>query len=58
MAENNVMTAFSGMWLSTVVLMPVGLFLTLKATDDSKIYSADYYRNLVLAFYNKRAKAS
>jgi lipopolysaccharide export system permease protein len=58
LAENNVMTAFSGMWLSTFVLSPVGLFLTLKATDDSKIYSADYYRNILLNLYHKPAKAS
>jgi lipopolysaccharide export system permease protein len=43
LAENNMLTAFSGMWLSTFILLPVGLFLTLKATNDSKIYSTDYY---------------
>jgi len=47
LAENDVLTAFSGMWLSTFVLSPLGLFLTLKATDDSKIYNAEYYRNLM-----------
>lgn len=48
LAENNVLTSFSGMWLSTFVLTPVGMFLTLKASQDSKIYSTDYYRNLFL----------
>lgn len=43
LAENNVMTPFGGMWLSTLVLLPIGIFLTLKATNDSKIYNADYY---------------
>jgi lipopolysaccharide export system permease protein len=43
LAENNVLTAFGGMWLSTAVLLPVGLFLTMKATSDSKIFSLDYY---------------
>ncbi len=47
LAENNILTAFGGMWLSTFILLPVGLFFTLKATNDSKIYSTDYYRNLI-----------
>ncbi len=47
MCENNVLTVFGGMWLSTLVLTPIGLFLTLKATNDSKIYSTDYYRNFI-----------
>ncbi len=47
MCENNVLTVFGGMWLSTFVLTPIGLFLTLKATNDSKIYSTDYYRNFI-----------
>ncbi len=51
LAENNVLTAFSGMWLSTFVLTPVGMFLTLKASQDSKIYSTDYYRNLFLKLF-------
>lgn len=46
LAENNVLTSFGGMWLSTFVLLPMGLFLTLKATNDSKIYNTDYYRHL------------
>ncbi|HLP52090.1 MAG TPA: LptF/LptG family permease [Chitinophagales bacterium] len=46
LSENNVLTIFAGMWLSTFILMPIGLFLTLKANSDSKLYSTDYYRNL------------
>ena len=54
LAENNVLTVFGGMWLSTFILMPIGLFLTLKATNDSKIYSTDYYRNLFQKFIPKK----
>jgi len=46
LCENNVLTPFSGMWLSTFVLSPIGFFLTLKATDDSKLFSVDFYRNI------------
>jgi len=58
LAENNVLTAFGGMWLSTFVLSPVGLFLTLKATDDSKIYSAEYYSNFIRSLFKPKAKAA
>ena len=56
LAENGILTAFGGMWLSTFVLSPVGIFLTLKATDDSKIYSAEYYRNFIHRIFPKKAK--
>jgi len=32
-----------GMWLSSAVLFPVGLFLTWKATTDSKIFEWEFY---------------
>ncbi|MES2621610.1 MAG: LptF/LptG family permease [Bacteroidota bacterium] len=54
MAENNVLTAFGGMWLSTFVLLPVGMFLTLKATNDSKIYSTEYYGNLFRKIFSSK----
>src|SRR5580704_17853328 len=56
LAENDVLTAFSGMWLSTLILSPVGLFLTLKATNDSKIYSTEYYRNLFHRLFKSKIK--
>jgi len=46
LAEREKMGVFEGMWLSTFVLLPIGLFLTLKATDDSRILSADFYKKL------------
>jgi lipopolysaccharide export system permease protein len=55
LAEAGALTAFSGMWLSTFVLSPVGIFLTLKATADSKIYSAEYYRNLLYRLFKPKA---
>ncbi len=44
LAEREKMEVFEGMWLSTFVLLPIGLFLTFKATDDSRILSADFYK--------------
>lgn len=58
LAENNVLTPFAGMWLSTFILLPVGLFLTLKATNDSKIYSTDLYRNFLQRLFTHKNKAA
>lgn len=46
LTENGVFTPFAGMWLSTFVLLPIGLFLTLKAANDSKLFQIDYYIKL------------
>ncbi len=43
MAEIDVLSTFSGMWLSTFILLPIGIFLTLKASNDSPIFNLDFY---------------
>lgn len=53
LAENGVLNAFNGMWLSTFILLPLGIFLTLKASADSKFFTADFYRNLLLKLMGK-----
>lgn len=42
-AKEGLWTVFEGMWLSSMVLLPVGLFLTYKATTDSKLFEWDAY---------------
>ncbi len=34
---------FTGMWLPVIVLVPVGIFLTYKAMNDSQLFSKEYY---------------
>ncbi|MFN8288193.1 MAG: LptF/LptG family permease [Chitinophagales bacterium] len=53
LTENDVTTTFGGMWLSTFVLLPIGIFLTLKATQDSRLYSTDFYRNAIRRLKSK-----
>ena len=46
----------SGMWLSTMVLVPFGLFLTYKALHDSQLFNREFYFRLggkVRAFLNR-----
>lgn len=42
-AKEGMWTVTEGMWLSSAVLLPVGLFLTYKATTDSKIFEWEFY---------------
>ncbi len=34
-----------GMWLSSIVLTPIGVFLSYKATRDSKLFSRPVFFN-------------
>ncbi|MEO8174353.1 MAG: LptF/LptG family permease [Sediminibacterium sp.] len=36
-------SAFSGMWLSTFVLVPIAFFLTYKAMRDSQLFNQEFY---------------
>jgi lipopolysaccharide export system permease protein len=42
-AKENVMTAFGGMWMATLFLLPVGFFLTYKAMHDSNLMNKEFY---------------
>ncbi len=43
LSEEFVLTPFYGMWLSTILLTPVGIFLTYKALNDSNLINIDAY---------------
>jgi lipopolysaccharide export system permease protein len=43
LVKQNELTPFSGMWLPVYVLLPIGLFLTYKATTDSAIMETNTY---------------
>lgn len=49
------MTPFTGMWISTLILVPVGLFFTIKAANDSKLFDRDWYIRLFNTFKRKKA---
>ena len=42
-AEEGSIPAYIGMWISTSVFLPMGIFLTYKATNDSVILNSDTY---------------
>ena len=36
-----------GMWLSFIILVPIGFFLTYKAMNDSQVFNKDFYSRLL-----------
>jgi lipopolysaccharide export system permease protein len=44
--KENVMTPTAGMWMATVFLIPVGIFLTYKAMHDSQLFNREFYFRL------------
>ena len=49
MARDGKVEVYQGIWLSSFVLLPLGLFFTYKAVGDSAVFNVDAYRN----FFNK-----
>jgi len=43
LANENTMTPFTGMWLATFLLVPLGIFLTYKAMRDSQLFNKEWY---------------
>lgn len=42
-AREGVIPPYKGMWISSIILLPVGIFLTYKATTDSALFDRDVY---------------
>jgi lipopolysaccharide export system permease protein len=49
LVEEDVVGTFAGMWAASYILLPIGIFLTYKATTDSVIMNIDTY----LSFFRK-----
>lgn len=45
-----------GMWLSTLVMLPIGVFLTLQATTDSSIFDAATWRRFFAHVFRRKGK--
>lgn len=49
MARDGKAEVWEGIWLSSAVLLPLGVFFTYKAVGDSAVFNVDAYRN----FFNR-----
>ncbi|HTN35878.1 MAG TPA: LptF/LptG family permease [Arachidicoccus sp.] len=61
LAREGVVTCLVGMWLSSFVLFPIGMFLTIKAMRDSQLFNNEayfrFFRRVKDYVKKKRAKA-
>lgn len=56
MAREALWPAWAGMWLSSFVLLPIGIFLTYKAATDSALFNPEAWTKLVKDIYGKFRK--
>ncbi|MBL7722550.1 MAG: LptF/LptG family permease [Chitinophagaceae bacterium] len=56
-AKENTLTPFTGMWMATFVLVPIGLFLNYKAMRDSQLFNKDFYTKIARFFKSLFRKA-
>lgn len=59
-AKEGITGSFMGMWSATMILFPIGIFLTYKATTDSAIMNKEtyslFFKRLIRFVINKRVK--
>ena len=57
--KQGVMTPFGGMWMATLILVPVGIFLSYKAMHDSHLFNKEFYYRLlkhIKKFFDRRKR--
>lgn len=56
LARDGKLEVWEGMWLSTAVLLPLGIFFTYKAVGDSAVFNIDAYRAFFRRLIGKTEK--
>ena len=54
--RSGVLPAYQGMWISSIILLPLGVFLTYKATSDSVILNIDTYFEFFKKIFRIKSK--
>lgn len=52
LAEQNAVEPWYGLWLATMVLFPIAIFILFKARNDSKLFSRESYTHFLNKFKN------
>lgn len=53
MAESNTVSPFIGGWLATIILLPFGVFLMIRATNDKGIFNVDAFLQPINNLFRK-----
>ncbi|HPH98779.1 MAG TPA: LptF/LptG family permease [Chitinophagaceae bacterium] len=56
LVKEGILSAFVGMWLASIALLPVGLFLIYKAMHDSQLFNKEMYYRLYKSIRNRLKK--
>ncbi len=56
MARDAKVEVWQGIWLSSAVLFPLGLFFTYKAVNDSAVFNSDAYKNFFARITGRRKR--
>jgi len=55
--KEDVLQPIAGMWLATIVLLPIGFFLIYKALHDSQLFNKEFYYRFFRKLRKKKAAA-
>ncbi len=53
-AVEGVLPPWQGIWLSSAVLMPIGIFLTIKATNDASLFDLDAWKSIIRKVFTRK----
>ena len=57
MAEFGDLNMFLGVWISSILIFPIGLFLTFKATTDSSLLDGDSWKIIFHNLFHRKTSA-
>ncbi|MBM3442063.1 MAG: YjgP/YjgQ family permease [Bacteroidetes bacterium] len=55
LSKQDTLTPWGGMWMSTFLLIPIGVFLTYKAMNDSQLFNSEFYFRIFRKWKDKRS---
>jgi len=55
-AAEGVVPPWQGIWFSSAVLMPIGIFLTIKASNDASLFDLDAWTNYIKKLFKVRER--
>ncbi len=55
MVKEMIILPYQGMWMSTAILLPLGLFFTYKATTDSAMFNFGAYKAFIIRIFKKES---
>ena len=56
LAKEGEVPPYQGMWMATAILLPIGIFLTIKATSDSTLFDINSYIHPIKKIFVRRKK--